>query len=680
MYSGIKPWTLLSAIAATSVSMSSVYAQGSGAELDKLEEIVITAERREESIQKTSISIATVSGDTITEQGLTNVEQILKNVPAVIIVGTARGAAVAIRGLGFDLPPQVGESATSMNFDGVYNFRSESGTYGYFDLNRVEVLRGPQGTLYGRNATGGVVNVISNSPGQDFEARGTLELGNYNLLRAEGAINVPVTDSLAARAAFVAINRDGFLSNGQNDAVGQAGRLKTLYKPNDDFSVQLAGEYAKIGGKGPGTTSNAFFNAGTPLQSSDTSATATANSNYYQSYRVSAQLDATVGPGVVTFLPAYQSADGYNWSAGMGGTFARSNDPIYAKQTSAELRYASAAGAAVKWVGGAYYYKKDDLGEAFGGTTGNQTRSKAVFAQTTVPLTDSFRVIAGVRNSWDEKGYRATSATNVVTGNSDKRSAFDWKTGLETDLGDASLLYLTVATGHRPGGFNVLADSMAALVTPGSFYTPESLRSYELGSKNRFLNERLQINGAAFLYDYKDYQIADIYAFVPALAAQFVNADARIYGAELEMQALLGAGTSLNVGVNYLHSRLTEGVVRPGSPFNEGDILSHSPEWSVRAGLQHVINLGDSGTLTPSVDYRYTAEQFVNSNNLDPANLQDAYSSGDVGLMYRSADEKWSVNTYLKNVNDKVVKLFAAGPNPQVSSPRTWGIVFSAKM
>ncbi len=234
MYSSTKPCVFLSALAATGLSISTTHAQGAGAELDKLEEIVITAERREESIQKTSISISTVSGDDITEQGLTNVEQILKNVPAVIIVGTARGAAVAIRGLGFDLPPQVGESATSMNFDGVYNFRSESGTYGYFDLSRVEVLRGPQGTLYGRNATGGVVNVISNSPSREFEAKGTLELGNYNLLRAEGAVNVPITDNLAARAAYVAINRDGFLSNGQNDAVGQAGRLKTLYKPNDD--------------------------------------------------------------------------------------------------------------------------------------------------------------------------------------------------------------------------------------------------------------------------------------------------------------------------------------------------------------------------------------------------------------------------------------------------------------
>lgn len=685
---------MIGAVAGSLGAVHAVWGQNASASVaaddDTLQEVIVTAERREENLQKTAVSIAAVSGQEIAQQGENDLADILKNTPGVLIEGTARGATPTIRGLGFDLPPQVGESAVSTNFDGIYDFRSESATFGYYDLARVEVLRGPQGTLYGRNATGGVVNVISNepTPGQ-FGAAGTLEIGNYDLERIEGSLNVPVSDDWTIRGAGVAINRNGYLSDGQNDAVGQSARLRALYKPSEDLSILTTIEYSKVGGHGPGISDLAQYEAGNKLVSDDFPYA----SNFYLSMRYFSQLDAKIGPGVLTFIPSYEGAYGYNWSAGVtAGTpnmvISKTNDPTDAIQRSAELRYSSDPASSVKWVGGLYYYDMFNEGDALGPPPVPQsiatTRSDAIFGQITYPLTPFLRLVAGVRETFDKKTFEQSNI--APSSDSDSHTAFDWKVGAETDLNASSLLYLTVSTGHRPGGFNTLADTSATLVTPGEFYKPESLISYEIGSKNRFLDDRLQLNGSIFNYSYKDYQLAIGYAglnpFSPAF--EFVNADARIYGGELESQVLFTKDDRLDLGVNYLHSRLTQSISYAAAgvtqtPFYDGEDLSHSPNWSIDAGLQHRFDFGDRGSLTARADYRYTGGQYVNAVN-NANDFQPAYATGDASLNYAAASGKWSVSGYCKNVNNDVVKTFLSESFLVVSAPRTYGVVISAHM
>ncbi|MFT3906084.1 MAG: TonB-dependent receptor [Steroidobacteraceae bacterium] len=428
-----------------------------------------------------------------------------------------------------------------------------------------------------------------------------------------------------------------------------------------------------MGGHGPGTSTATDYSV-----ASDPSGY---TQNYYLSYRIFTQLDTKMGPGTLTFIPSYQYATGYNWSTGMGA-FAKSVDPKDAKQKSADLRYVATTDANWQWATGLYFYDKNDVGDAFGGTAYGTTRSYAGYVNLTYPITDATRLIGGVRESSDKKTYRLVDAGGGETNGSDSRTTFDWKAGVESDLTNASRLYLTVATGHRPGGFNILADNTAPLTTPGSFYKPESLLSYEVGTKNRFLDDRLQLNGAVFFYDYKDYQLADIYSFVGGLHAEFINANAQIKGAELEAQALLGHGTKLDAGVTYLDGKLTQDVTRTLSGvtttvFRDGDTLSHSPKLALRVGLDHEFAL-THGSLTPRVAYRYTDKQYVNAVNND-ANLQDAYTGSDASLTYKSEDGKWTVNAYCNNLSDKQVKTFLAGPTPQVSDPRTYGVVFNAK-
>jgi iron complex outermembrane receptor protein len=673
-----------------------------GAGAEGLQEVIITAERREESVQKTSIAITTISGEDISREGDSNAQNILRNVPGVVVQGTARGQMVAIRGLGSDLPPQVGESAVSMNFDGIYNFRSEAGTYGYFDLARVEVLRGPQGTLYGRNATGGVVNVVTNDPEQEFGAHGVLEFGNYSLVRAEGAINVPVSDDWAVRAAAVSMNRDGYSNNGSNDAVGSGARVKLRYQPNADFRLQLNVERSKIGGKGPSFSDAAQYAAGNPFYISAPASV----SNHYQATRYWAQLDMAMGPGHLTVLPSYQRASGYNYSPPMGppgqcptglDCLVRNDDPTLAEAKSAELRYASLSDSAIKWVAGAYYYDQDDSSQAFQGDVHTDTTNKAVFGQLIFPLSSTLRGIVGARESWDTKRFFGMNGNfGSGIGGSDDRNAFDWKAGVEVDLAAASMLYFTVASGHRPGGYNALAAGAAPLVEIGSFYDPESLVSFELGSKNQFFDDRLRLNGALFYYDYKDFQAPHFYdcpvgeVCPPGLLAEFINVPkVEDYGAEFEMQALVGRGTTVSLSATWLKAEFGTTVVNPsGGPnvVDKGDPLTHSPKFTTKGGIEHVFELGEAGSLRARLDARYTGDQWVNIGKGDPDNLQKSYVTADFSLSFRAPEEKWSVSAYVKNLNDKVVKTAAFGPpfpdagDYGLSDPRTYGVSLSARL
>ncbi len=165
-----------------------------------LSEVVITAERQEENLQKVPMNVTVVSGESISELGLQNMEDVLSGLPGVSVQGQVRGFIPAIRGLGTDLPPGSSQGSVATEVDGVYDIRAEAGKVGFYDLQRVEVLAGPQGTLYGVNSDGGVVNILTNNPvlGKD-EASGGLTVGNYNLLRGEAMANVQVSDNSALR-------------------------------------------------------------------------------------------------------------------------------------------------------------------------------------------------------------------------------------------------------------------------------------------------------------------------------------------------------------------------------------------------------------------------------------------------------------------------------------------------
>ena len=646
---------------------------------DGLADIIVTAQKTASTLQRTPLSVSVINGPELSNQARTAADDVLKNIPGVEVQGAARGLVIAIRGLGSDLPPGVGESSVSTNFDGAYNIRAEANVLGFYDLDRVEVLRGPQSTLYGRNATGGVVNVISAVPkiGED-EAAASIGAGDYGLIRGEGMANLALGDQAALRAAFTSIRRHGYLNNGHDDQVGTGVRAKALWKPSPDLTALLGFEGSWIKGHGPGAVEVANFEAGRHYTTADSGI----GGQDFFGYKIWSQVDWRIGPGTLTVLPAYQHGHGTNNNI-FGGRGTYGDDPKIVRQESAEVRYASDPGSPVTWLVGYYHYNYLQYTTSFAnatfgssdGFTRNRGDSDAVFGQATVPLATGFRLIGGGRYTWDKRHALGSGFLpgTTVGGDVDGRF-FDYRAGLEYDLSDRSLLYFTTASAFRPGGVNPFL---------GGTFKPERLHSYEVGSKNRFLDNHLQVNASAFYYDYANFQVVDFFIAPTGPSLVFYNVDATNYGGELEALARPGRNDTINLSVAYLHSRIDgDLILHPADPFTavnfRGERLPHSPAWTVKAGYQHILEIGGAGTLTPHVDLRYTTRQFIAPNNAGFA-TQKAYFAGDLTLGWASANGRFGLTGYVKNVTNKAVKTGYFVGYLTVAPPRTYGFTATAR-
>jgi iron complex outermembrane receptor protein len=653
----------------------------------QLKAVTVTAERRVANIQKTAIAMEVVGGADITEQGLSSGSEILKNVSNVEVQGAARGNVIAMRGVGSDLPPGMGESAVSTNYDGVYNFRAEMSTLGFFDLARVEVLRGPQGTLYGRNAAAGAVNYVTRDPelGKKSGAA-SLEIGSYGLMRSELGFNLPLGETLALRASGASVSRDGYLTDGFNDAKSTGGRVKLLWKPDSNVRVLAGAERIHLGGKGPGFIPQANWEqAGTRLQAAEgTGDNAGAEEVGYQDYNATklwTQLDWNLGFANLTVLPSYQDGSGivyrkYDASRPPGSEEQYNADPKVARQKSTEVRLSSLAGSAVQWVAGAYHYDMLNAQScllsaaqcAGSNNTRDTTVSKALFGQVSVPVTAAMRVVAGLRRTSDQK--------TSVGGETGDWSSTDGKLGLEYDVNPSTMAYATYATAYRPGGFNSLPGNSGT-------FDSEKLKSFELGVKSRWMDNTLQLNGALFRYDYKNYQAIDFAILNNGdLHASFLNVPSQtIQGLEAEAQVLLGKAGKLRASFTALDATLgdLQQTNPDGSKYSlKGNPLPHAPRLSVKAGYEYPIDLASGAQVNLRADVRYTDKQYIsiteNANTLQPA-----YTQLDLSTQYRSADDKWGINFYVKNATNYVVKTANFVGSTMVGAPRTYGVVLSTK-
>ena len=232
---------------------ASAQAAAPSAEPYGVEEVIVTAQRREESAQKSAVAISVISATELERGGINNVEALLDSVPGLDITRSNINANISLRGLGGGGSTQYADPVVGLNVGGVPLSRSFSAAASMYDLQRVEVLKGPQGTLYGRNATVGAVNLIPNRPVFDTLGSAGVELGDYRDSRINGMFNFKVSDTVAVRVAGSTNKHSGYLSNGYDDANDQAGRISVLVEPNDDVSVLLWADLFHNGSKGPGT-------------------------------------------------------------------------------------------------------------------------------------------------------------------------------------------------------------------------------------------------------------------------------------------------------------------------------------------------------------------------------------------------------------------------------------------
>ncbi|MGC3980853.1 MAG: TonB-dependent receptor [Steroidobacteraceae bacterium] len=650
-----------------------------------LEEIVVTAEKRSENLQKTAISVAVLSGEELAEESKTRMNEILEGVPGVQIQEGPGGFIANIRGV-TNNQGGTADYPTSMYNDGVYTQVEIENRGAFFDLNRVEVLRGPQGTLYGGNALGGSVNFIANTPDlKQYTASAGMTVGNYHMLSTQGAVNVPLSSSWALRVAGATENRDGYLSSGQDDSVYSAGRVKLRYSPSDDLNLVLTTVYTKVGGQGNGTIAAPVAPAELDDRDNPWANTVTATPKTdarMVSYR--GQLDANVGIGTLTYIPAYTDVKQSQLSAAFGPTALA---VFHHMRSTQELRLGSSADSTVQWTGGLYYLHYNTPFQIQNPTTFvpiqgqvyNKMTQQAAFGQATLPIGDALRLTAGARYTKGKGERLGLGSSAGQTGKVDYSKA-TWKAGVEYDLSDASMLYANVSNGFRAGGIqNTL---QAGSTTQLSTFPPEEMMAYAVGSKNRFWNDRAQINTEFFYYDFDNYQVSDTANIGGVNVPQSFDAqNVKEYGGELETQFVLTENDRLEASLAWLHAKFG---VQSNDLFKISNTdLDHAPEWNVRMAYDHAWRFASDALLTASADANYISEQKVNYSGIVTATYgtSPAHTLVNANLKYDSPNKLWNVTAYVRNITDyPVLNAVASFGTANIGAPRTYGVSVSLKL
>lgn len=681
---------------ATFAITSPVAAQSVSDDTASPAEIIVTAQKRQQSVQDVAAAITAISADTIEQRGVTSASNLQFIVPSTQIGNLLGQTAVTIRGVGLN----EGAPGVAIHVDGVYQARPSMGDMLQIDIERVEVLRGPQGTLYGRNANGGVVNFITRAPTGQFEGYALASYGNYNEARLQGMINVPITDKVRARAVVDWNKRgDGFVKNivpgGQDldkaETISGRGRIDLM--PTEDFKIELKGEFLNSDGPSQYFT---LHNVPTPLALYLNPALASATYSFAP-WRTSANdpvntrrrygalsAIATLNLGHVSL----KSITGYSHlsdrSLADDDGIDISMFPVrrdYISRSFSQEFNVSYSSQLVDAVTGAFYLN-DKLDHTLdyalkegvavtllpdnGLPPGSQllfrvpsykTEVKAVFADVTLHPSERLSLIAGVRYS--EETQHQTQQNNITFGpsapiytcplrtNDAKFTSTTPRFGARYEVTDDASIYATYSKGFKAGGFNLYACDNP--------FNPEKLTSYEGGLKLRLLDRTLTLNISAFQYDYTDLQISQVIGL-----ARFIKnaAAAKVKGVEVETAWRPDNHWTLDANLSALDAKYThfsniDGLAPDkGTQVLDGKRLNQSPQFSSNFGVSYRTTPGDLGAFTFRVDVSQRSRLYFREFN-GPLDVQQPYGLLNAAVIWDSPGQRLRVRAYGNNLTNK---------------------------
>jgi iron complex outermembrane recepter protein len=706
-----RPTVLTGAIGALLCSLAAASgAQTTATETGRLADVTVTAQKIAQPSSKTALSLTAVTGEDLRTAGATTAVGLTNLIPNVQITsGSSNATEISIRGIGSTNNTEVGDPAAAFHVDGVYLGRPQSAGATFYDLERVEVLRGPQGTLYGRNATAGAINLITNKPGKKLAGEANVGIGNRGLYTFEGMMNVPVSDQFALRAVISSSSRDGYLntksaangfSKNRDDADNLSARIHGLVSFNADTKLLVTADTSRNRGAGPGTVPLATFQDNTGAAQRTALTNANEGRRDDVSSGLSAEFTAQTGIGEFTYLGAYRTFERDNASstnAVVSGTNSKFS------QASHEFRLASNGVSALTWVTGLYLYDEkgniDAIARFPSGANTVQLRfnqdpvnskSNAVFGQATYSVAPGLRLTAGVRHTADEKSRDGLNTTTLVSNGANIAAPVinkakvsygktTWKLGADYDLAANVLAYANVATGYKAGGYidgnNATADNT---------YRPELLTSVEAGIKGRFLDNKLRLSAAVFSYDYKDLQISYITTspFPPFALGTFTKnaARARNNGVEVEAKFAVSDSGTVNIGLGLLNAKYKDFVLQGGTNF-AGQALDKAPDTTLSLGYTHDWTLSDGAAVTAFFGTRYSSSyKLSNFAAAVPTQFtQPSFTRSDVNVTYTAPRDKWYLQGYAKNLENRNVATgftFSSltGSNVFLADPLTVGI------
>ncbi|WP_404476427.1 TonB-dependent receptor [Novosphingobium sp. BL-52-GroH] len=595
-----------------------------------LEEIVVSAERTNVTLQKASLSVSAVTDDTLTKANITEITGLNGSVPGLVVAKSGGGERmISIRGIGSETPENPNtQPGVSFHVDGVYIFNSIAANAAFIDVAQVEVLRGPQGTMYGQGSTGGTINVVSKQPEPGvLSGSANVGYGNYDLLKADAALNVPIGETLAVRAAVQRYRHDGYAKATSvagdpdyelDDANEWGGKVAVKWQPNDRVSVLLS----TIQYKGDNNAS-AQKNILDPEPDARILTQDYPGKTYIRTQLYYGVVKFDMGGATFSSITSYQKlhsklswdGDGLNTdlffaltdgiSPGAGVRY--DHIATWEQNTTSwtqEYNLASDNEGPFRWIVGGVYlrsknknyineYRSDEgagLDPAlpvdaaydnplvsaltYAELSAVTREAYAGYAQASLDLTDKLTVTAGLRYNHDKYSGVSDSLSNGGTGSnagaylqptptvgtSTKRVT--GKFALDYDLTPQNMVYASFTRGFKPGGINGSASQNGSFKLLGwedgvkPTFKPETLDSIEIGSKNRFFGDTLQINASAFYYFYKNLQFLEE---DPILFADGISngPKAEVYGAELEMDWKATSHLRFEGSLSLLHGEFT---------------------------------------------------------------------------------------------------------------------------
>jgi len=697
-----------------------------------LDEIVVTARKRVENVQEVPISITVITAAALERIGATRVKDLQYAVPNLVFTGfdgnafgpvSLRGISTEARVNGFDL-------ALGVYVDGIYMGRSMGVNSDLVGIERVEVLRGPQGTLFGRNTTAGAINITSKKPSEEFEAEINVNVGNFNLFDVRGSMSGEiVSDRVFGRISAISKRADGYVENlfddrTFNDADYTWWRGQLRFVARDDLIIDLSFDdlqdehiaaFNELSGSKGDISAPGVHTVNMDSPASDNR----------DIWGASATIEYTLPSGLtITSLTAYRDGESLFENDNDTGPLAQSStffrDEM--EQFTQEIRLVSPGDSRLNYVAGIFYLSQtlltdhdllvleqagipsqnDFYGNSVFFTPGVPTIDEtfgivdveaiAVYANVEFDLTDNVTIFGGLRYTeedkdlvWEESGLLLTALDlrlSVIPRFEDSLSdsAISPTAGISWSLSESVNVYGKWARGFRSGGFNT------DLLIPSNeiSFDSETLDSFEIGFKSELFDRRVRLNAAAFYTDYSDLQVPTFENLLEGLKIGNA-AEAELWGFEIEVDAAVSENTSVWGSVGYVASEFNN-FVRARDPITgeptvtyDGNRLPQAPEWTANVGAEWNKDIGTLGDLVLSLDASYRGDQYFGANN-DPRDLSGDYVlvNGTIGI----EKDNWRVSLWARNLLDKLYEnelRFVAGFEEQwvnYGKPRSYGLRF----
>jgi iron complex outermembrane receptor protein len=692
-----------------------------------LEEVVVTAQHRAENLQDVPIAITAIGSEELRAADISDLNAISLRTPG-FSMGTFNPAQpqLFIRGVGSNADGASEEQSVVVFLDGVYLGRTAGQAFDLFDLERIEVLRGPQGTLYGKNAAGGALNIVTQKPTEEFEGAVEVSGGDLGFFSTRAKVSGALGDNLAGKLSVSYKERDGYIDSAvaENldnfnayDSTGLRGQL--LSRPSDSLELLLTADYSQDNRVSPGR------NVGTEFLQAAIVAGGPFSPGFYQNmltteprsdietWGLSLQADWDLGSGTLTSITAYRETDADVLDIAFGVAYEflglGSLDNAFVEtgeQFTQELRYAVDLNDTMFLQTGVYYLneqvERDESLQILCGLlcglpptnpinlpTGradqtNETNSYGAFAQIMWSINERLDLTLGGRYTYEEK-----EASNIGSPDgafailepydvqmSDSWNAFTPKVAINYVVTDDLTAYATVSTGFKSGGYQGLAPTGVAASTP---FNEETVTNFEIGLKGTALDNTLRFSAAAFNMAYDDLQVLVLTVQDNGLPGPQLTAnagEAEIQGIELEAQWLIGEYLQLLGTYAYLDTEYTE--LDTNLAQFEGNALRNAPENAYSLSAIVDVPVG-SGSINARADYTFKDDAFQDIPNA-PEAAMFSYDVLNLRLAYAPANQRWEVAGWLKNALDEEYLLHNSVLNPGLAqlplpaAPRTWGI------